>query len=182
MPDNNNTTLNGPRMPYSLEAEQAVLGAVLMEPDAISRVAEVLPSSEYFYLANHRTIYAVMLSMFTSGQPVDQITVLEALKTERDFDDATGKTYLYQLAQNCPSIANVENYARIVRDKYDVRALMNAEQQEAEEYELFKTRIRAMSENNGLSAVDRCRDAVAAEILSVVVLLAGVDDEIPARS
>ena len=113
-------------MPYSLEAEQAVLGAVLMEPDAISRVAEVLPSSEYFYLANHRTIYAVMLSMFTSGQPVDQITVLEALKTERDFDDATGKTYLYQLAQNCPSIANVENYARIVRDKYDVRALMNA--------------------------------------------------------
>lgn len=126
MPDNNNTTLSGPRMPYSLEAEQAVLGAVLMEPDAISRVAEVLPSSEYFYLANHRTIYAVMLSMFTSGQPVDQITVLEALKTERDFDDATGKTYLYQLAQNCPSIANVENYARIVRDKYDVRALMNA--------------------------------------------------------
>ena len=125
MPDNNNTTLSGPRMPYSLEAEQAVLGAVLMEPDAISRVAEVLPSSEYFYLANHRTIYAVMLSMFTSGQPVDQITVLEALKTERDFDDATGKTYLYQLAQNCPSIANVENYARIVRDKYDVRALMN---------------------------------------------------------
>ncbi|MBQ1474149.1 MAG: replicative DNA helicase [Ruminococcus sp.] len=126
MPDNNNTTLSGPRMPYSLEAEQAVLGAVLMEPDAISRVAEILPSSEYFYLANHRTIYAVMLSMFTSGQPVDQITVLEALKTERDFDDATGKTYLYQLAQNCPSIANVENYARIVRDKYDVRALMNA--------------------------------------------------------
>ena len=126
MPDNNNTTLSGPRMPYSLEAEQAVLGAVLMEPDAISRVAEVLPSSEYFYLANHRTIYAVMLSMFTSGQPVDQITVLEALKTERDFDDATGKTYLYQLAQNCPSIANVGNYARIVRDKYDVRALMNA--------------------------------------------------------
>ena len=126
MPDNNTTTLSGPRMPYSLEAEQAVLGAVLMEPDAISRVAEVLPSSEYFYLANHRTIYAVMLSMFTSGQPVDQITVLEALKTERDFDDATGKTYLYQLAQNCPSIANVENYARIVRDKYDVRALMNA--------------------------------------------------------
>lgn len=126
MPDNNNTTFSGSRMPYSLEAEQAVLGAVLMEPDAISRVAEELPSSEYFYLANHRTIYAVMLSMFTSGQPVDQITVLEALKTERDFDDATGKTYLYQLAQNCPSIANVENYARIVRDKYDVRALMNA--------------------------------------------------------
>ena len=126
MPDNNNTNINGLRMPYSHEAEQAVLGAILMEPDVISDVAEILPSSEYFYLANHRTIYAVMLSMFTSGQPVDQITVLEALKSERDFDEASGKTYLYQLAQSCPSIANVENYARIVRDKYDVRALMNA--------------------------------------------------------
>ena len=126
MPDNNNTNINGLRMPYSHEAEQAVLGAVLMEPDVIADVAQILPSSEYFYLANHRTIYAVMLSMFTAGQPVDQITVLEALKTERDFDEASGKTYLYQLAQSCPSIANVENYARIVRDKYDVRALMNA--------------------------------------------------------
>ena len=126
MPDNNNTNYNGLRLPYSHEAEQAVLGAVLMEPDVIARVAEILPSSEYFYLANHRTIYAVMLSMFTGGQAVDQITVLEALKTERDFDEASGKTYLYQLAQSCPSIANVENYARIVRDKYDVRALMNA--------------------------------------------------------
>ena len=126
MPDNNNTNYSGLRLPYSHEAEQAVLGAVLMEPDVIASVAEILPSSEYFYLANHRTIYAVMLSMFTSGQAVDQITVLEALKTERDFDEASGKTYLYQLAQSCPSIANVENYARIVRDKYDVRALMNA--------------------------------------------------------
>ena len=126
MPDNNNTVYSGLRLPYSPEAEQAVLGAILMEPDAISRVAEILPSSEYFYVATHRTIYTAMMSMFTSGMAVDQITVLEALKTERDFDDATGKTYLYQLAQNCPSIANVENYARIVRDKYDVRALMNA--------------------------------------------------------
>ena len=126
MPDNNTTIYNGLRLPYSPEAEQAVLGAILMEPDAIARVAEILPSAEYFYLNNHRTIYAAMMSMFTSGRPVDQITVLEMLKMERDFDDATGKTYLVQLAQSCPSIANVENYAHIVRDKYDVRALISA--------------------------------------------------------
>ena len=74
MPDNNNTTLSGPRMPYSLEAEQAVLGAVLMEPDAISRVAEVLPSSEYFYLANHRAILTVYMQCdvaVTSGGSCD---------------------------------------------------------------------------------------------------------------
>ncbi len=126
MPDNNTTIYNGLRLPYSPEAEQAVLGAILMEPDAIARVAEILPSAEYFYLNNHRTIYTAMMSMFTSGRPVDQITVLEMLKMERDFDDATGKTYLVQLAQSCPSIANVENYAHIVRDKYDVRALISA--------------------------------------------------------
>ena len=126
MPDNTTTVYNGLRLPYSPEAEQAVLGAILMEPDAIARVAEILPSSEYFYIANHRTIYAAMMSMFTTGKAVDQITVLETLKMERDFDEATGKTYLVQLAQSCPSITNVENYARIVRDKYDVRALMNA--------------------------------------------------------
>ncbi len=126
MPDNNTTIYNGLRLPYSPEAEQAVLGAILMDPDSIARVAEILPSAEYFYLNNHRTIYTVMMSMFTTGRPVDQITVLETLKLERDFDDATGKTYLIQLAQSCPSIANVENYARIVRDKYDVRSLISA--------------------------------------------------------
>ncbi|MBQ3265667.1 MAG: replicative DNA helicase [Ruminococcus sp.] len=124
MPDNNATTYDGLRLPYSHEAEQAVLGAVLMEPDAIARVAEILPSSEFFFVANHRTIYGAMMTMFTAGRPVDQITVLESLKRERDFDEAAGKTYLFQLAQSCPSIANVENYARIVRDKYDLRMLM----------------------------------------------------------
>ena len=126
MPDNNATVYSGLRLPYSPEAEQAVLGAILMDPDAISRVAEILPSSEYFYVATHRTIYTAMMSMFTSGMAVDQITVLDVLKRERDFDEATGKTYLVQLAQSCPSITNVENYARIVRDKYDVRALISA--------------------------------------------------------
>ena len=127
MPDNNNTTIySGLRLPYSPEAEQAVLGAILMDPDSIARVAEILPSSEYFYIANHRTIYNAMMAMFTSGKAVDQITVLETLKRERDFDEATGKTYLVQLAPSCPSISNVENYAHIVRDKYDVRALITA--------------------------------------------------------
>ena len=126
MADNNTTVYNGLRLPYSPEAEQAVLGAILMDPEAIARVAEILPSSEYFYVATHRTIYKAMMSMFTAGRAVDQITVLETLKLEREFDEATGKTYLVQLAQSCPSITNVENYARIVRDKYDVRSLMNA--------------------------------------------------------
>ena len=128
MPDNNtpNTTYSGLRLPYSPEAEQAVLGAILMEPDVLPRVAEILPSSEYFFVTTHRTVYAVMLRLFTEGKAVDFVTVLEALKREPGFDEATGKTYLVQMAQSCPAISNIESYAHLVRDKYDVRALISA--------------------------------------------------------
>jgi len=128
MPDNNtpNNTYSGLRLPYSPEAEQAVLGAILMEPDVLPRVAEILPSSEYFFVTTHRTVYAVMLRLFTEGKAVDFVTVLEALKREPGFDEATGKTYLVQMAQSCPAISNIESYAHLVRDKYDVRALISA--------------------------------------------------------
>ena len=64
--------------------------------------------------------------MFTLGLPVDFVTVLEQLKENRNFDEATGKVYLTQLAQLVPSISHVESYAKIVRDKYDLRTLMQA--------------------------------------------------------
>ncbi len=116
----------GMNMPFSLEAEQSVLGAILLESSCLPAVAEILPRAEYFYAVNNQMIYGAMLEMFTLGQPVDFITVLEKLKENDAFDDATGKVYLTQLAQIVPSISNVEVYAGIVRDKYDVRTLMQA--------------------------------------------------------
>lgn len=127
MPDNTSNNLySGLRLPYSSEAEQAVLGAILMEPDVLPRVTEILPSSEYFYIANHRATYGVMLHLFAEGRPVDFVTVLEELRRDSAFDEATGKTYLVQMAQSCPAISNIESYAQLVRDKYDVRALITA--------------------------------------------------------
>ncbi len=124
---------DGMKLPYSPEAEQAVLGAILMEPEAIARVAEILPKSEYFYVSTHKVIYSAMLSMFTQGKTVDFVTVLETLKTDKSFDEATGKTYLMQLAESCPSISNIEIYAQYVRDKYDVRMLISASRDIIEE-------------------------------------------------
>lgn len=124
---------DGLKLPYSPEAEQAVLGAILMEPDSIARVAEILPKSDYFYVSTHKLIYSAMMSMFTQGKTVDIITVLETLKTEKSFDEASGKTYLMQLAQSCPSISNIEVYAQYVRDKYDVRMLISASRDIIEE-------------------------------------------------
>jgi len=116
----------GLSMPFNLDAEQSVLGAVLLDAECLSLVAEILPRAEYFYAVNNRLIYGAMLEMFTLGQPVDFVTVLEKLKENDEFDEATGKVYLTQLAQLVPSLSNVAVYANIVRDKYDVRTLMQA--------------------------------------------------------
>lgn len=116
----------GVNVPFSLEAEQSVLGAVLLEPQCLATVAELLPRAEYFYAVNNQMIYGVMLEMFTLGLPVDFVTVLEKLKENEDFDESTGKVYLTQLAQLVPSLSNVAVYAKIVRDRYDVRTLMQA--------------------------------------------------------
>ncbi|HIS49706.1 MAG TPA: replicative DNA helicase [Candidatus Gallacutalibacter pullistercoris] len=113
-------------MPFSPEAEQSVLGAILLDSSCMDRVTEYIPRAEYFYQVNNALIYEAMLSLFTAGRPVDFVTVLEQLKENGDFDESSGKVYLMQLAQFVPIISHVEDYAKIVRDKYDVRTLILA--------------------------------------------------------
>lgn len=120
------TGYDGLNLPYSPEAEQAVLGAVILDNNALDDVVEILGDSKYFYVASHRVIYSAMLDLFNIGKSVDFVTLLEVLKRDRQFDDTTGKTYLMDLAQNCPSISNASEYAKIVREKYDIRRLINA--------------------------------------------------------
>ena len=117
---------DGMNLPYSPEAEQALLGAILMEPTCIDRVMGIVPSPDYFYIQTHKIIYSKMLEMFTESRPLDLVTLLEAVKGEKDYDEATGKTYIVNLADSCPSISNVEEYARLVRDKYSLRQLITA--------------------------------------------------------
>jgi replicative DNA helicase len=133
MSDSVTAGYNGLNLPFSPEAEQSVLGAVLLDSSCMDRVAEILPRPDYFYLTSNQQIYSVMLQMFTEGHPIDFVTVLECLKKLGDFDEAEGKTYLLQLAQLVPSISNVESYARIVRDKFDVRTLITTARDIVEE-------------------------------------------------
>lgn len=118
------STYDGMKLPFSLEAEQSVLGAILLDSSCIDKVAEILPRPEYFHLGNHKLIYETLLDMFTQGRTIDFVTLLEELKKNSVFNDSNGKTYLMELAQIVPSISNVENYASIVRDNYDVRTLI----------------------------------------------------------
>lgn len=130
-----NETLLSPQdveLPYSLEAEQAVLGCILMEPACISQVLIHL-KSEDFHLPQHRAIFSVMQQIDALGQKVDPLIVLERLKNDGVYDDAGGKNYLYQLSQAVPSTENVEAYCRIIREKSYIRALINVSRSIIEE-------------------------------------------------
>jgi len=112
-------------VPYSLEAEQAVLGAMLLDPASITRVADVL-TPEHFYQPQHRAIYSVMYNMYALSKPIDNVAVLEQLKNENVYDDAGGKNYLFTLASSVPTSANIEVHAKILTEKYNLRMLQEA--------------------------------------------------------
>ena len=121
--------LAGLELPYSLEAEQSVLGAVLLDSSCLSAVLDSLRPGA-FYRQEHMRLFEIMLRLFTTGQPVDFVTVLEAACREDVFpSEAEAKIYLAQLTQIVPSTRNVEAYANIVREKGYLRSLMGAAQE-----------------------------------------------------
>lgn len=117
---------DGLNMPYSPEAEQAVLGAMILDSNVFDRVVDHIKSADYFYVALHKMIFATMQEMINFGAAIDFVTLLEKLKQNKAFDEATGKTYLMDLVNNCPSISNAEEYAKVIADKYNIRRLITA--------------------------------------------------------
>ena len=117
---------DGLHLPYSPEAEQAVLGAIILESDTFDKVVDTLKSPDYFYVSLHKLIFAQMQEMIGLGLSIDFVTLLEKLKQNKAFDETTGKTYLMDLVNNCPSISNAEEYAKIIAEKYNVRRLITA--------------------------------------------------------
>ena len=111
-------------MPYSADAEQAVLGCILLEPSCLPQV-QVLLRPEYFYSPEHKIIFETMVSIESSGGKIDPLVILEELRSRNTFDEAGGRVYLRQLADSVPSIRNVEQYAKIVREKHYLRTLIN---------------------------------------------------------
>ena len=119
--------LDGGRLPYSVEAEQAVLGSVLIDPKCLNEIAVAI-KTEYFYIPQHKEIYNAMASMYELSQTIDFVSLLEKLKKEGVYDEAGGKAYLTQLVQTVPSAANVLTYVAIIRERYYARSLMTAAQ------------------------------------------------------
>ncbi|MBI3975678.1 MAG: replicative DNA helicase, partial [Armatimonadetes bacterium] len=111
--------------PQSLDAEQGVLGSMLLERDAIARVVEVIRGDD-FYRDVHRRIFEVMIDLFDRGEPVDLITVTDRLKGRGQLDDVGGAAYVTSLLDAVPTAANVEYYARLVLQKSLLRLLIAA--------------------------------------------------------
>ncbi len=121
LPDSTNINV-----PYSIEAEQAVLGSIIIDPECLNIAATNL-KEEYFYLKEHREIYKTLRNMLElGGRAIDFVTLLEQLKRSGVYDDAGGKAYLTQLAKAVPTSKNINTYIDIVRDRYYARSLLSA--------------------------------------------------------
>ena len=118
--------------PQNVEAERAVLGGVLLDPEAATKAVEIV-SPESFYRPANARIFRAILSLFTRREPIDVMTLSEELGKSGDLEAIGGIAALTDLVDSTPSAANIEHYARIVLDKYILRQLIRASTEIAED-------------------------------------------------
>ena len=122
------TLLYGRVQPQAIPLEEAVLGGIMLDKNGLPMVIEIL-RSESFYSPAHQEIYSIMLSLFNKSQPIDLLTVHEALKKAGKLDEVGGVNYLMELSNKVASAANIEYHARIIAQKFIQRELINVSTQ-----------------------------------------------------
>ncbi len=110
--------------PHAIDAEQAVLGAVLIDPNAWDRIADKIVEED-FYRKDHRVLFRAIAELKQAGQACDAVTLSDWLQKNQLADDAGGVVYAIELANNTPGAANVSAYAEIVREKSVMRQLLD---------------------------------------------------------
>ena len=123
MPKDNNKDLH--LLPQNIEAEEAVLGAILVNPRTITKVVEILKPDSFYKPAN-RYIYEAMVQLFNSSDKIDIITVCDVLNINSKLESVGGRSYINDLSYNAITTANIEYYAKIIQEKAIKRALINA--------------------------------------------------------
>jgi len=114
-----------PIPPQNLDAEESVLGAMMLSPGAIGAVSEILDAGD-FYRESHGKIYRAALALYARGEPVDAITLVDELEQRGELEDAGGRSRIHELAALVPASANAAHYARIVREMATLRGLIRA--------------------------------------------------------
>lgn len=111
------------RPPHSVEAEQSIIGGLMLDNQVWDKISSKLCETD-FYRTEHRILFRAILKLTQKSQPFDVVTLLDTLKSHEELDDAGGETYLFELANNTPSVVNVSAYADIVREKSVQRQLI----------------------------------------------------------
>ncbi len=111
--------------PQSIDSEKAFLGSIMLKPDAMHEVVDMV-KSDSFYSEKHRIIYDAMLSLFERNEPIDLLSLSTKLKEKKQLEQIGGNTYLTELVNFVPSAANIKHYADIVQKKYMMRNLIHA--------------------------------------------------------
>lgn len=111
--------------PQSIEAEQALLGSIMIKPDSLYEVIEYI-NAEVFYDPRHAIIFEAISDLFTESSPVDLLTLKDKLQVKKQLEQVGGEEYLASLATSVPSAANIEHYANIVHSRFIKRQLINA--------------------------------------------------------
>lgn len=119
------------KMPFSMIAEQALLGSVLLDPESIRNVADTVSDSD-FYVSEHRQIFAAMLKLFSTSNQIDVVTLIDDLVRDGVYDKSGGEGYIRTLADSVPSALNIRDYAKIVKEKSLLRRLIEAGEDIAE--------------------------------------------------
>jgi replicative DNA helicase len=114
--------------PQNLEAEESVLGAMLLSPTAVGTVSEIVSATD-FYRESHAKIYRAALGLWSKGEPVDAITITDELDERGELEAVGGQSRIAELAALVPSTSNVEHYARIVKEMSTLRGLVRAGQE-----------------------------------------------------
>lgn len=172
---------------FSLEAEQAVLGSLLVDPACMPQV-QVLLNADDFYLPQHQAIFRAMASIEAVGGKIDPLIVLESLVKDKVYDTAAGKNYLFQMAQLVPSSANVESYAKIVKEKFYIRSLINAsretidsansmEQTADELLESAEQKIYSIRQGRKTNAPSKLSDIIISDVYTTLQHLTSPDKE-----
>ena len=109
--------------PHNNEAEQSVIGAIFLDPQALITASEILIADDFYHIA-HQKIFQTMLNLSDKGNAIDVVTVTEELSAKKELEDVGGLTYLTELASAVPTAANIAHYAKIVEEKALLRRLI----------------------------------------------------------
>ncbi len=178
---------DGVDLPYSLETEQAVIGSILINPECVTVVLSHL-KPDYFYIDQHRAIMDAVMILDTLGSRIDALTILDKLSSNANFKVDDNKNYLFQLAQMVPSAANVENYCKIVKEKYFLRSLIKISKEtidsavdgsaEAEKIlDSAEQKIYDIRKGRAVGSLQKLSDVISSEVYPNLVKISSENSE-----